>query len=358
LEAWKSRHLGRLAARVDLGLIAAIALLLTGGVSARYSHELYTFFAPTPVAARAVVAARPPPGNVSTGVEATVPHTTTFQPRFKPETRFSDSSLPTPQAPDLATRLLHGMVARDAPELLEAADDWTRVNVLRAWASRNIDWCSTSLLLDHDLEFQLYTRSAPELFTAFFEDRGGVWCGGTAYALMRLYQSFGYEAWTLDVGSPDVMTHVVTLVTIMHEGAPKRVVQDATFNISYSNDHGDPLDYLEIVALLNRGEDALVHPRGGGGAQRDFLLDPHDLATLSTLSHLVDTERAPELSRGEISKYMADTRWAVFERKYASQLQTLLAPDARPARMVYLLLYPLSGSDPKMVRAINELGMK
>ncbi len=101
--------------------------------------------------------------------------------------------------PDLvvSSTVLKELVSREMSLGTPGLTDWEIVNRIRDWAHANIDVATKSYLLDEDASFRFYGRTAPEIFAAFFQDRGGVQCGGAAHALMELYGLFGFEARTI-----------------------------------------------------------------------------------------------------------------------------------------------------------------
>ncbi|HZU35612.1 MAG TPA: hypothetical protein VFA18_06885, partial [Gemmataceae bacterium] len=175
---------------------------------------------------------------------------------------------------------LRQRVSRDCPAIDDPAlDDWSRVCLLRQWAWQHIPWCSRSLLLDQKPAISLYCRDAPGVFAYLLSDSGGVWCGGAAYALAKLYELYGYPAWTYDYGLPEVMTHVTTVVRIQLRGQRMLVVQDPTFNLTYTAPNGMPLDLATLLKQLrSRQAASVVFQAGDPGQRREFLVAPGDCA--------------------------------------------------------------------------------
>lgn len=255
-------------------------------------------------------------------------------------------SRPPGVRPDLrvSASLLREMVTREAALAVPGLGDWERVNRLRDWAAAHSDLATKHALLDEDRSFGFYGRSAPEIFDAFFQDRGGVWCGGAAQALKMLYALFGFQADLIDYGRPGVMTHVVALVRITHRGTPMMVVEDPTFNLAYATAGGAPLDYFELLRILGRREHRMVRFRHGDRRERDVLLHPDD--DRAAYPHLIDAGQRPKriLDNG-VRKYASRLTLAGFERTFGGRIRAFLRGEGHPAHLLYLHLYPLKGTD-------------
>lgn len=159
---------------------------------------------------------------------------------------------------DADAEALRAKVYAEYPQLADGKlDDFSRVCLIRQWAwSHTPIAASASNLLDNRSDIDWWHLDAAATFKLFEQDRGGVFCGGTAVALQRLYESFGYTAWTVDSGdSKSYATHVVTLVRIKVDQRPVLCVQDAYFNLTYvDRASGRALDYFEMLGRLSRGQ--------------------------------------------------------------------------------------------------------
>jgi len=144
------------------------------------------------------------------------------------------------------------------PQLRDATlGDWEKVNLLRCWAYSNTCWASgASEKIDHRDYDHFYSLEVPAVFELFERRAGGVFCGGTAYALRKLYESFGFEAYEMHAGGVNERaTHAVTLVWINHRGRKVLSFQDASLNHSMMDEAGEPLDLFDVVALLQQHRD-------------------------------------------------------------------------------------------------------
>lgn len=170
-------------------------------------------------------------------------------------------------------------IRRKIPELADhGLPDFEKVCLLRDWVARTIPGSvSVKDTLDTKPDFFFYTCDAPTLFGAFSQGLGGLYCGGASYALAKLYHSFGFETFIYNGGiRSSVASHCVTLVKIKFDGISLLSVQDAFFNITFLTTHGKPLDFFQLLFLLQaRQHDEVTLKFDPLGFSRDF----HDGAT-------------------------------------------------------------------------------
>lgn len=179
--------------------------------------------------------------------------------------------------------LLKNLVLARYPQIEEnKTSDFDRVSFLRQWAARATNWSNKEGLLDHPdttnpyaRGFSFYSQDAPTIYAAFMRDKGGAWCSGTAYALVRLYELFGYKAFRIGIGVPNSdATHVVTVVEIEYEPGGRKILsaQDAYFDLTYVHADGRPMDYFELLDLLRvRGASNVAIASSSTTMTRDLL---------------------------------------------------------------------------------------
>lgn len=255
--------------------------------------------------------------------------------------------------PAEANSTLTSIVNHEIPGLSDH-DDWSAVQAIRQWASTHVDWCSKELLLDQDPSFEFYGKSAQVIFEAYSKDLGGVWCGGTAYSLMLLYRELGFNAWTLDVGIPGAMSHVVTVVEVSYGGIAKRSIQDATFNLTYTDLQGGPLDYREIVQLLAERRHDEVCVLEGSVIERDFLLHAKDAELRANYGHMLAPDAVPVEEWADRQKFCSRFSLDNFLRKYGDRIHNHLVAVDLPPDAIYLYLFPLGSSDPDILQSYFE----
>ncbi|MFC2153911.1 glycosyltransferase family 39 protein [Candidatus Altiarchaeota archaeon] len=162
---------------------------------------------------------------------------------------------------DLEELRLRDLVIEDYPQIVGGSTpSYEKVKLLRAWAAQNIDVSNERGLLDKSnsgnpdsLGYNFRSLDTPTIFAYFEEDRGGVWCWGTAYALMRLYEMFGYDSFIVDVGDIDIpVSHVFNLVNVDCDGRNVWSIQDAYVDVTFEHLDGRCMDYLEFLELLQQ----------------------------------------------------------------------------------------------------------
>jgi hypothetical protein len=255
-------------------------------------------------------------------------------------------SVERPRAPgpkETRRSLLMARIARDLPRLGEATlGDTARLTLLRQWAYENTDWSTPGANLDDDRANGFYEMDAPQLYGAFSSDRGGVLCGGTAYAFMRLCRLFGYDALTLDFGLERVSTHVVTLVRLRRGGRDVWSVQDPTYDAAYVHRSGEPFDYLDLLRALCARQDDRVKVERGQGRPREFLVAPADAESM--LPGLVadgSVEGLGDRLPGGTLKYRRRYSIDTFRDIDGSATAAGLRREGHPARALYLFLHPI-----------------
>lgn len=192
------------------------------------------------------------------GFEDTVARIGRWWRQQHPALRPSRSRLAKNQA--AARARLREKVYAEYPQLSDQRlDDWQRVTLLRQWAWSHIRLGGPSNPLHADPSNHFYDCDVPQLFEMFDEDRGGVYCSGAALALQRLYELFGYQTWCVSTGESNIASHASTLVKIRFGNEELLPVQDAYFNLAYTDSKtGAPLDYFDLLARLTRREHASI----------------------------------------------------------------------------------------------------
>lgn len=145
------------------------------------------------------------------------------------------------------------IIIKDRPQLLVCRDDEEKLDIVRDWVYENtIMACGVECYSDGGAEQYLsdLVRKNPIEY--------GYYCGGIADVLSYIYVCMGYEACILDmaVSQEDnvLASHVVTLVYV--EG--KWIVEDATFNVTYTDIMGEHIDICTLRENLGLGADICV----------------------------------------------------------------------------------------------------
>jgi hypothetical protein len=156
----------------------------------------------------------------------------------------------TPAAARAATAELEQTILRERPELarLLVTDRLRAAQVLLDWTANRIVFS-----LAPDPEVGTFTTDMPELgtgeiFRAFRDGTGSVYCGGAASIFDRVLKRFGYPSFTVDFGDArGDLTHVTTIVPFRVGGSWAYYMLDPTFNGYASDAAGVPVSVLEIA---------------------------------------------------------------------------------------------------------------
>jgi hypothetical protein len=121
-----------------------------------------------------------------------------------------------------------------------------KVRALRRYVYQHTPLSWTNKFLIHDEVVNLPLREAYSLFD---KTAGGVWCGGTAIMLSRVFRAAGFNSWLYNFGVIDGPSHVTTLV----EADENIVLQDGYFNIEYVDGQGMPVPFRELISRIRNG---------------------------------------------------------------------------------------------------------
>jgi len=226
--------------------------------------------------------------------------------------------------------------------------DWERVSTLRHWAAQRIDMSSATLFLHDNASFHFYFQNVSVILDAFERNWGGVWCAGTAWTLKRLYELFGYESYYLATGDPGnssypALTHAETLAYIDVNSSRILSIQDAYFDVSYTDREGRPLDYFQMLHLLRdqKHEEIKIVPSSDEGVTRDMILRANETAKWKRFRWIEFPESYVPLD-GDKRLYRITFSLDSFGKYHAGaqNFKELLVHDGYPRNLLYIHLYP------------------
>ena len=152
----------------------------------------------------------------------------------------------------------------------EAMTDIEKVRALRLYVYQHTPFENP---LVHD---QVVNLPLSDAYAVFAKGVGGVYCGGAAIMLSRVYKAAGFNSWLYDFGdieSDSPTTHQTTLVEVDGDV----VLQDAYFNYEYVDSRGRPIPFLDLITLIHAG----VPPAAKDGvADKDWLFQSLEEADL------------------------------------------------------------------------------
>lgn len=157
--------------------------------------------------------------------------------------------------------------------------DFEIANAIREWAFKNVPVVFYNAELrveDKEKVSSAYRVPLGKRILMFREGEAGAWCSATATTLSDIFNLFGFESYTIDIGdiynNEKKATHSLTLVKIRHEGKEILSAQDAYLNYTVIDSTGSPLDYFDILALLKKQEEDQVVFQYGAEQQKPRLV--------------------------------------------------------------------------------------
>jgi len=242
-------------------------------------------------------------------------------------------------------RSLEKSIAATYPQINDPQlSAWEKVNLLRRWAYQQTDVpLKQQCLFDNQ---DLRTKTAAEILSGFQQDKAGVWCGGSAIFLMKLYEQYGFKAYALNMGKPSVsqsFTHVLVLVKIPHNGEEKLVVQDGYFNTTYTHLDGSPLDYFELISFLkNRQEDKIKVVQNQDGFREILLCQNRvELQIREFSTRNLDCQEVGGQSGYKCLDTMTFESYYNRYKSVQQQIRDFFSTEALPASFIFLFLYPM-----------------
>ncbi len=138
-------------------------------------------------------------------------------------------------------------------------NDVEKVTFLREYAYQVAD----IKMLTPSLNQNFYNAPVHKIYNYYKQDLGGGYCGLTALFLHKLYSHFGFKSYLYDVGISSLKaTHQFNLVEIKDNDSLKTIIQDAYFNISYTDSCNIPLDFKAVLTkLYNRDKNLYMYTR-------------------------------------------------------------------------------------------------
>jgi hypothetical protein len=241
-------------------------------------------------------------------------------------------------------------IKKESPNIDDPTiDNWTKVRILRNWANNNINYAfNRELTLDSQEKNHYYQKNASEIFILFHNEKGGVMCGGTAYALQQLYELYGFEAYTVNMGIIGNFTHVVTLVNISDNNQSLLSIQDAYTDISYTKLNDQPLDYFEMLNLLKNHQDQLIKIERGPNQGRTFFWGknqntPNKTILLEGLMYCNNINFTyPVIISNDYIEFRGKLTYESIDLCNRYRYVEFLDEDGYPTSQIYIFMYPFS----------------
>jgi hypothetical protein len=203
-----------------------------------------------------------------------------------------------------------------------------KVRALRRYVYSHTPMAWAEKFLIHDQVVNLPLKKAYTIFEK--EKVGGVWCGGTAIMLSRVYKAAGFNSWVYNFGAIDGPTHVTTLVEV--DGGI--ILQDAYFNIEYV-DAGMPVPFLELISIIRKR--AAPNPQTESSSRVVLF---QDLAEAKKVLGPETNKCQGEIAGVRCSAAISLSHYLDLDEE--RDLYEFLESRGWPRQFEYLMLYPIS----------------
>jgi len=240
-------------------------------------------------------------------------------------------------------------------ELDSLQTDFEKTTRLRQFVAQNVDLGNSEINCSKQgIDFS--NLSAKAYYDYFENDAMTVYCGGTSYFLLRVFEEFGYKSYTYDVGGKEASaTHQFNLVNIIDNGVEKLIVQDAYFNHSVMHAvTRKPIDFSDLLTFVEQDQlDSIVLNKTNFlGNTLSSTKEAYDYWQVSPKSEIglfkSLNEHAPYLIRSPRSIDMfLDSE--ILRTRYCDFLES----HGHACDLVYLILYPL-GDSRQVLQSIIE----
>jgi hypothetical protein len=167
---------------------------------------------------------------------------------------------------------------------------------------------------------------------AILERAGGVYCGGAAIFLSRVYKAAGFNSWIYNFGDSEGSgaSHATTLVEVDGE----LILQDAYLNYEYVDAQGKPIQFLDLISRIVDGAPPTAK---AGVANRPWMFDA--LAAAEKSAARKDAMNCKTVATGLRCNAII-TLSGFLENNPA--FSEFLEFRGWPRQFEYLMLYPMS----------------
>ena len=185
--------------------------------------------------------------------------------------------------------------------------DLEKTSILRRWVSKNTQWdglnnvIPTEFDLDENARMYKLLKKQPKLL-----------CQPIARILTQLYDLYEIKSYRYHFGLLEQWNHVFNLVQIKWKNKTILAIQDASFNIEYLNENGDPYDFFEFLQLLKNKKDLYL-----SFYQENFLVKVRCYDNLNKCSYIDDKLKALHL-RFRITTLEKNIKALTYPRKIDS----------------------------------------
>ena len=264
-------------------------------------------------------------------------------------------------------------VAEEYPAINNlSTSDFEKTNILRQWAYTHSDVSDAAHLVENTpgIGNNYYSYTVPQMTAVFDNDQAGIWCGGAAWYLMKIYQMYGYQAGRVGVGidaktagaSAPGFTHAITVVKL-NDG--RVIFQDAYLNYTFVQPANPavPLTTAEVITLLKNNQDGQIGLLNGPtgrdymrsdwqAAQWEGRPNPYP-AVLGPYPHFISVRS--NLSKVQPSSNVIMSAQSFNDHWYPNSFPAGIVAEGHSNKLVYILLYPLWANEALGEQVLNQI---
>lgn len=179
--------------------------------------------------------------------------------------------------------------------------------------------------LIHD---QVVNLPLNDAYAVFAKGNGGLYCGGAAIMLSRVYKAAGFNSWIYNFGEPEQATHQTTLVEVDGDV----ILQDGFFNYEYVDALGKPIAFLDLISLTIDD----TPPTAMAGTEAKLWL----FKDRAEVEQWVGPNETCQSTAGGVRCIATITLWRFLEK--GPDIFEFLHHRGWPRQLEYLMLYPIS----------------
>ena len=148
-------------------------------------------------------------------------------------------------------------------DAVNAKQHFRVTSLLCAYVHCNHVWSNDGLKLNQYCDGNLWALNAPQIAFLFRCREIGVLCGGLATYFVKVLNLFKYDAATFFYGIKHISTHVTTLISLPEETRYVIVIQDPTFNMTYSLKSTGGRSVFDILSAITQAnhDDIVIEKR-------------------------------------------------------------------------------------------------
>lgn len=152
---------------------------------------------------------------------------------------------------------MRAIVLKNKPTLSNnAITDIQRVNIIREWVNEQSVWGGKNTNIN--VYRLLVNKTALQMLDFINITSTGLDCGTYTVFLLKLYHLFGYDSYVYDMGRDSEGGHSVVLVWINDNGKRKLIVEDPTYNITYIDSDGVPIDFFVLLQKIKDKQESEI----------------------------------------------------------------------------------------------------